>query len=200
MNRLFRINNKDIYEINTTILYYSSFNFNKDAIELLNNNCEVIAKNVSSNLEDISENTLKYFGCIDLLEKKNLTKIDEIKINILNNITTDKKIVVFLDILTYLEQEFKNKVIEYLKNKNKIIINYTSEIEETLLLEYLIVLSDNKIAMEGLTNDILKEEKILKKLGYGLPFITELSNGLKYYNLIDQDFYTNESLVGELWK
>ena len=54
--------------------------------------------------------------------------------------------------------------------------------------------------MEGNTKDILKEEKIIKKLGFNMPFIIELSNGLKYYNIVDKLYYDNESLVNDLWK
>ena len=53
--------------------------------------------------------------------------------------------------------------------------------------------------MEGYKEDILKEEKILKKLGFNLPFIVELSNGLKYYGLVNKLYYDNESLVSDLW-
>ena len=88
----------------------------------------------------------------------------------------------------------------YLKENNKQIINYTTDIEETLLLEYLMVIQNNNIIMEGLKEDILKEEKILQKLGFNLPFIVELSLGLKYYNLVDNLYFNNESLVNSLWK
>ena len=54
--------------------------------------------------------------------------------------------------------------------------------------------------MEGNYKEILKEEKILKKLGFNLPFILELSLGLKYYNLTNDLYYDNESLVNYLWK
>ena len=54
--------------------------------------------------------------------------------------------------------------------------------------------------MEGKKELVLQEEKILKKLGFNLPFIVELSNGLKLYKVIDKVYFNNEELVGELWK
>ena len=54
--------------------------------------------------------------------------------------------------------------------------------------------------MEGLKEQVLQEEKILKKLGFHLPFIVELSNGLKYYGLVDKIYFKNEELVNALWK
>ena len=87
-----------------------------------------------------------------------------------------------------------------LKSQNKQIINYTTEIEETLLLEYLIVVHENKVIMEGKTEEVLSIEKIIKKLGFNLPSIIELSNGLKYYEVVSNTYYDIEGLVEDLWK
>lgn len=199
MKKLFTINNKDIYDINTSILYSSDYNTIIDAIDLLHNSCVVIDKNSIGSLEDIPSEILDYFNCQDLITKTDLTKIDKIKIDILSNIILDKEIFVFLNILTYVDSTFKEKVIFYLKEHQKRIINYTTEIEETLILDYLIVFYQKKVIMEGPTNEILKEEKILKKLGFNLPLIVELSSGLKYYGLVNKIYYQKESLVDDLW-
>ena len=54
--------------------------------------------------------------------------------------------------------------------------------------------------IEGNTQAVLEEERIIKKLGFNLPFIVELSSGLKYYNIVDKIYYDLESLVNYLWK
>jgi len=200
MDKLFKINNKEINNLNTTILFTSKTNINADIIELINNGCEVITKNNNYDISDINIKTLEDFNCLDLKYKKRLTKIDEIKINILSSLTSKKKCIVFNNLLTYIDNNFKRKIIKELKKQEKIIINYTSEIDETLLLDYLIVLHKEDLIMEGETKEILKEEKILKKLGFNLPFILELSKGLQYYDIIDKPHYILESLVNELWK
>ena len=105
-----------------------------------------------------------------------------------------------MNVLTYLDSDFKEKVIRYLKLGNKRIINYTTDIEETLLLDYIVVIHENKIIMEGKKELVLKEEKILKKLGFHLPFVVELSNGLKYYGLVTKTYFNNKELVNDLWK
>ncbi len=183
----------------TTILCPSNYNYNTDALEYINSKAEIVSIGNITNLNLISFDILNEFSCLYLLRKKNLTKLDEIKINILNALTSSKNTIVFFNVLTYFDQEFKLKVIKYLESKNKTIINYTTEIEETLLLDYLIIIHENKIIMEGLAKDILKEEKIIKKLGYNLPFIIELSSALKYYGLINKIYYDNKSLVDDLW-
>ena len=54
--------------------------------------------------------------------------------------------------------------------------------------------------MEGKKELVLLEEKILKKLGFNLPFVVELSNGLKYYGLVNKVYFNMEELVDVLWK
>ena len=199
MEKLFQINNKDFNKVSTTVLYTSSYNYLDDAKEFIHHNIVVITKDQNANINNIPEYLLKSFNCLELLNKPNLTRIDNLKITILDNLNNKSEVYGFLNVLTYLDNEFKKRVINYLKEHNKIIINYTEDIEEALLLDYIIVIHDNKIIMEGYKEDILKEEKILKKLGFNLPFIVELSNGLKYYGLIDKLYYDNESLVSDLW-
>lgn len=104
-----------------------------------------------------------------------------------------------MNMFTYVSKEFQNKIIEFLRRQNKRIINYTSETEETLLLPFLIIIYNNEIVI-GETKIVLKEETLIKKLGFNLPFIVELSSGLKYYNVVSKLFFDNESLVEELWK
>lgn len=200
MESLFKINNKEISKIDTTVLHTSNYNYNVDMTELINNDCEVITKFNKESITEIPLKTLDKYNCIDLITKKDLTYTDEIKINILKSLSSSKEIIVFYDILNYLDNKTKNQVIKELKASNKQIINYTTEIEETLMLDYVIVAHNNEVIMEGNTKDILKEEKILKKLGFNIPLIVELSSGLKYYGLVDKIYYDIESLVTYLWK
>jgi len=200
MEKLFKVNEKEIPKIDTTILHTSKYNYNVDIIELINNQCEVITKTNKENISEIPLKILDNYNCFELIDKKELTYIDEIKINILKSLFSDKEVIVFYDILNYIDVYTKSKIIKELKEKGKIIINYTTEIEETLLLDYIMVVHDNKVIMEGNTKEVLREEKIIKKLGFSLPLIIELSNGLKYYDVVSKTYYSIESLVNDLWK
>ena len=200
MNKLFEVNNKVIYDIDTTILTTSSFNYTNDAIYYINNNCIVITKNRTTTNFDIPEDLYALFSLEELKNKKDLTEFDELKLKILSCLNSNNKIFVFMNVLTYLDSDFKEKVIRYLKLGSKRIINYTTDIEETLLLDYLVVIHENKIIMEGKKELVLQEEKILKKLGFHLPFVVELSNGLKYYGLVTKTYFNNKELVNDLWK
>lgn len=200
MEILFKINNKDIPKINTTILHTSRSNYNVDMLEFINNNCEVIVKTSRTDINDIPLKILDSYNCLDLTEKNELTNTDEIKINILKSLCSEKEVIIFYDILNYIDNKMKDKLIKELVSQNKIIINYTTEIEETLYLDYLIIVHENKVIMEGQTKEVLNEEKIIKKLGFNMPLITELSSGLKYYGVVNKKYYDIESLVEDLWK
>ena len=200
MEILFKINNKDIPKMNTTLLHTSKNNYNVDMLEFINNNCEVIIKTSRTDINDIPLKILDSYNCLELAKKDELTNTDEIKINILKSLCSDKEVIVFYDILNYIDNELKNKLMKELIKQDKIIINYTTEIEETLYLDYLIIVHENKVIMEGQTKEVLNEEKIIKKLGFNMPLITELSSGLKYYGVVNKKYYDIESLVEDLWK
>ena len=51
----------------------------------------------------------------------------------------------------------------------------------------------------GETKKVLKD-KILKDLKLPMPFIIEINEYLKYYELVDKDFETINECVGALWK
>ena len=78
-------------------------------------------------------------------------------------------------------------------------IKYDSEYD-TVYFDYLIVLKNNRVAMEGNTLDILKEEKLMKLLGYSLPFYVNMSIQLGYYGVIRDVCLTKEELGDKLWK
>ncbi len=104
------------------------------------------------------------------------------------------------DCLLYLNKREKQILFNTLKQKKKKLVYTSSNNEEIMFSDYLIVLNKNKIAIEGPTLSVLKEEKILKRLGIKLPFIIDLSIQLNYYGLIDKLYLNSEELINTLWK
>lgn len=137
------------------------------------------------------------------LNKKILSKYDGYKI-IESDFTYEEllncKKVIFYNVLNNLEDNEINKLFDYLKSNNIMFINATNDIELALYTDYLIVYDEENILIEGSTIEVLKNEKLLKRIGIHLPFIVELSLLLKDYNLIDNIYLNKESLVNILWK
>ncbi len=110
------------------------------------------------------------------------------------------KKIIFFNVFNELSEDKIREIYSYLDSHNILYINVTNNIEEVLFTDYLIVYDKEKILIEGTTLEVLKNEKLLKRIGLSLPFMVELSLYLKDYNLIDKIYLNNESLVGALWK
>lgn len=109
--------------------------------------------------------------------------------------------VLFVDnVFSYLDGKTRQKVLTYV-TKNKItLVNVSTAIEEALSYDYMFVLDKGRVAMEGKTLQVLEQEKILKRLGIGLPFYVDLSLQLRLYGLVDNIYLNKEDLVGAIWK
>ena len=98
-----------------------------------------------------------------------------------------------------IENKIKELINDNVNNEN-IILNFTNNVEESLLGNFVYVSDDKKIVMSGKTMSVLNEEKIMKRLGINLPFIVLLNKYLIDYNLIDNYILDYTSLGGALWK
>lgn len=110
------------------------------------------------------------------------------------------KKVIFFNMLSNLNDSEIKKLYDYLKLHNIFFINVTNNMEEVLFTEDLIIYDKDNVLAEGNTIELLKNEKLINRLGFKLPFIIELSIFLKDYNLSDKIYFNKESLVGDLWK
>jgi len=110
------------------------------------------------------------------------------------------KKVIFFNVLSNLSFEELKKLYVYLNSNNILFINVTNNMEEVLHTKNLIIYDKEKILAEGNTLELLSNEKLIKRLGFNLPFIVELSTYLKDYNLTNKIYLDKESLIGDLWK
>lgn len=109
------------------------------------------------------------------------------------------KRVVFNESWYNLRNNEKKVIIELLKKQNINFVNITSNIEDSLLSDYIVVFDENKKVLEGNTEFVLRNEKVLKKLGYGLPFVVDLSIQLTYYDILGKVYYDMDKLTEDLW-
>lgn len=136
---------------------------------------------------------------VSLSMLKNISLSEKIKLLILVNIIDNDSIVIY-NLLSLLDYNDYKLIIKYLKNSNTTVINITNNIEESIFGDEIVIVNDNKLICYGKTLGVLNEEKTLKRLGLGLPFIIELNKYLMDYDLIDNYYLSNKKLVGALWK
>lgn len=119
-------------------------------------------------------------------------------------LVTKPKLLILDDALTKVGSIQKKKIFKILKQLNRknnlTILNVTHDINEILYGSYAILFYDGRIVLRGEINDFIKNEKILKKYHYELPFMAELSDRLKYYNVIDHTILDMNRMVNEIWK
>lgn len=151
---------------------------------------------------DLTDEVVKTLNCDRIIDTdfKSLSMQDLAYVHIIIGLSKLPKVILLYDILTYLKKDDKDKVIEFLKQRNITIINFTSCEEEFLYCENMIIIDGNKVIMEGLTKEVLKNEKVIRRLGFNLPFVVDLSTQLKLYGVLDKYYYDTEELVDVLCK
>jgi len=74
-----------------------------------------------------------------------------------------------------------------LNEKENISIIFTSNnLTDCLLSDYLYLLDNGKVVIEGIPVSVMKEEKIINRLGLDLPFMIDLSSKLIFYELLNE--------------
>ena len=91
-------------------------------------------------------------------------------------------------------------LLNYLNSKKITLINVTSDMEDVLYTDYVLCLYNGIDAIDGKSLEVLKNEKILKRLGLSLPFMIDLSIQLELYGLINRVYLNKEAMVKNLWK
>lgn len=141
-------------------------------------------------LEFIKEELLD--KSLNQLEKK----IQKLVLIVKALLVKPKVIVIDMNI----EKDVRKKLFSYTKKKYITVVNVGTDIEDALSYSYMIVLDKGMVAIEGQTKQVLEEEKLLKRLGIGLPFYVDFSRQLMLYGLIDKVYLDKKDLVSKLWK
>lgn len=144
----------------------------------------------------------EYFGINKILKKRisSLTLNDQTLIKILSYAIMNPSFIALDDLLIDLNLRTKILLLNYLNSKHITLINVTSNMEDVLYTDYLLCLYDGINALDGKTLDVLNNEKILKRLGFDLPFMIDLSIQLQLYDLIKRNYLNMEDMVNNLWK
>lgn len=147
-----------------------------------------------------------YFGITKLLDKKtaDLTNSEKQQLLIVIALLHEPKILLLDNAFSQINQTDKTKIKSNLKKysqeNNLTIVLTTTNLEDTLDSDYVYILDKGNIVMEGEPLVVLKEDRILNKLGFSLPFMVDLSLKLNFYELIDEIEIDMDRMVNSLWK
>lgn len=152
--------------------------------------------------QDRVNKIISFFKLKDILEQKVSGLTVQVKnyLKIIKELIRNSEYIVFDDVFVNMSENLVKKIIKYCKNQNITIINITTDIESVVDSDYLIVLYEKNIAMEGKTLECLKEEKVLRRLGFNLPFLVDLSIQLGYYGLLNEVYTNDRKMIKAIWK
>lgn len=122
-------------------------------------------------------------------------------ISIARCLVVDRPIILLNNIFESLDSRNKEIIAKYLKElKSSTIIFTTENSEDLFFADNIIIMKDGEIVIEEERDVIFQDEKTFLRSGMPLPFIIDLSNRLKSYELIDNLKFNVKDMVDELWK
>lgn len=112
------------------------------------------------------------------------------------------RVLLLDDLFELLDFKRKEKIVNLLKkynNKGMTIINGTTNIEDSLDGDDIIVIKMGEIILNEPKEKIFLNEKEFKKSGLELPFIVDLSIKLKYYGVVNKIYFDMGKLIDDIW-
>ena len=140
------------------------------------------------------------------LDKKisELSMLDKAKLSIGVALMHDPDILLVDDIFKSLKDKDKEIVMDIFKllivTYGKSIIFTTSDLNDCIGINKIIVFGDKKVIMKGSYDQIIQRDNDLSKVGIDIPIMIDLSRKLQFYNLIDEIYYDVDKVVDALWK
>lgn len=202
------LNNKNIKRIRTRLsVLFSNINeqiiednvYDEIIFELKNMNLS--AYEIDNRIKEIAEIT----GIKEIIDKdiNEITEYEKYLVILTAALIIEPKLLIIdqtFDSLKKSERKELYKIIsKYRKIHNLTILNITNNLDDSLIGDNIIILESGKIIANASTKSIY-DEKLLNEKNSKLPFVIELSEYLKLYELINKNYYSLEDLVDALWK
>jgi len=150
------------------------------------------------------KNIVSYFGLEPILNKDpyNLSLGEKQLVVLCSVMVLDLDILILDNALCRMNSVLKEKVLNYfekLKKKKVTIINFATDVREIMGSDYTILV-DKKLVFNKKTNDVINDNALFEENRLKLPFLLDIANKLKYYDLLDKKISNIDELVDELWK
>ena len=115
-------------------------------------------------------------------------------------INNKPKILLLDNIFIYFNDKEKKDLFRLLKELKITVIYTTIDLNDSLYSDYLYIIGDKRIILEGKPLEVLEKDNIINKVGLNLPFMVDLSVKLKDYELLDEIILDKNRMVNALWK
>lgn len=197
-----KMKKSDLSKIGFLFEYYEVFFTRRTLMEELNLQLNGISENQKEKIiEQVCDN-------LDIKELLNcpivhLSAGEKQIVAFVREIIKEPEILFIDESFSMVDSCMKNKIFSYLKkmneNNNLTVVHITHNVEDVFYGKSIIVFADNTVVANGKVNEVLLQENIFKKYNLQLPFIVDLSNKLKYYDLIDDVVFDENELIDLIW-
>ncbi len=113
------------------------------------------------------------------------------------------KLLIIDETFSKIDNNLKKKlfsIIEsYRENYKLTVLNITHNLEESLIGDKILMLDSGQIKFNESVKKVY-DEALLNEDNANLPFVLKLSEYLKLYDVINENYYDMEDLVDALWK
>ena len=165
--------------------------------------------------EEIDYYNKKLINETDLIKKLKLTKYKKreinkleekeiIKLQLLISLLNKPKLLLIDNIMSYFNKEeiidLNNILKDYIKEYKTTIVITTTDLNNTIDSDHLVIINNNKIVLEGEPLKVLEKDNVINKNNLDLPFMIDLSSKLRDYDLIKEIELDKKELLNKLWK
>lgn len=120
-------------------------------------------------------------------------------IKILSFLIVNPMILGVDNLFSYISKEKTSLIMRYIKEHNISLIYTSTNPEYLLFADEVMVINNFRLIKSG-DRDIIFKDKVMKNLKLEVPFLTEINEYLRYYDLVNEDFNSINECVGALWK
>lgn len=142
-------------------------------------------------------------GINGLLSKnvEELSLVDKKIVSFVVSVVHYPKLIIIDDSLDELDEKSREKILKFLKKLKKSTVLFVTNREKDILLsDNLIIMKNGKISASGKTSELLENEKNFLKNNLEPPFLVDLSEKLKSYDVIDDLILNVDDMVNAIWK
>ena len=112
----------------------------------------------------------------------------------------EPKILVLDNYFEGIDKKTRIYILRKLKKLSITIINLTNDFNDMMVSDEIFIIGEGHVLLKGGKRKVLENEEFFEKYDLGLPFIINLSNKLRFYDLIDKEYFDEKKLVDDLWK
>jgi len=163
----------------------------------LNNSKKSIFDRINNVLSFFDMNYIKNknIGDLSLYEKQMLL----IMISILHR----PKVLLLDNAINYFSQKERDNLFNKLKllvEDDLCIINFTSTLIDALYCDNIVILKDFNVVCEVKRDEMFSNDKLFYENDLEIPFICDLNNKLKMYQMVDKNYLNMKDLVDSIWQ